>query len=210
MPPAVEQSRSPQVSSRHAARQFIENRVRFRRRIRRLRIGLLVALGLLLLWRAFRGAGDDYSRFDRRTFFVAAAMDGDTFLLTDRDHTPVTLLGVDAPDLPTGHFATEAAAYLRGRLEGKSVLLKLDGTETRDPAGRLRAYVYLSDTDLLNADIVRDGRAYADRRIKHTFGPIVEQLESEARKKQRGLWETVTLDDQPPWRQAWLRSREQT
>ena len=208
MPPAVEQPASPQVSSREAARRFIEDRIRFRRWMRRLRIALLVALGLLLLWRVFRGARDDYSRFDRRTFFVAAAVDGDTFLLSDREHTPVTLLGIDAPDLPADHFATEAAAYLRVRLEGKSVLLKLDGTETRDRAGRLRAYVYLSDTDLLNADIVRDGRAYADRRTKHTFGPIVEQLENEARKKQRGLWEAVTDDQQPQWRQAWLRSRE--
>lgn len=210
MPPAVEQPKSPQVSSRQAARRFIEDRIRFRRRMRRLRIGLLVALGLLLLWRAFRGPGDDYARFDRGTFAVAAVVDGDTFLLSDREHTPVTLLGVDAPDLPAGHFATEAAAYLRGRLEGKSVLLKLDGTQTRDPVGRLRAYVYLSDTDLLNADIVRDGRAYADRRLKHTFGPIVEQLENEARKKHRGLWESVTDDQHPQWRQAWLRSREQT
>lgn len=213
MTPAADQSAAPTAataataaSPRDAARRFIESRLSLRRRLRVVRITLLVVLAGLLAWRVFRGTGDDFSRFDRQRFVVATVIEGDTFTLSDRDLTRVTLLGVDAPDLPDAHFASESAAYLRGRLAGQAVLLRLDGTQTRDAAGRLRAYVYLSDTDLLNGDIVRDGRAYADRHEKHTFGPIVEQLESEARKKRRGLWEDVTDDLQPAWRQEWLRS----
>jgi endonuclease YncB( thermonuclease family) len=73
----------------------------------------------------------------------------------------------------------------------------------------LLAYVYLSDLDCLNLDMVRDGRAYADRRYRHTFRPQFELAEAEARKKQRGLWKDLTEEQIPPWRREWLqRSRQ--
>lgn len=176
---------------------------------RRSAIGLVfVVLALLIILPPMFGwFRDDYTRFDRKSFTVESAVDGDTLILADGRATRVALLGVDAPDFPDAHFSEQAMRYLDDRLRGRRILLRLDGTQTRDDAGRLLAYVYLGDTDLVNADIVRDGLAYADRRSRHTFAPQIEQLENEARTRKRGLWENVTDEQQPAWRREWLKSR---
>ena len=40
--------------------------------------------------------------------------------------------------------------------------------QTRDASGHLLAYLFLTDTDDLNFDIVRDGQGYVDRRMPAT------------------------------------------
>jgi endonuclease YncB( thermonuclease family) len=179
--------------------------LRRRKLLRTCSLLLLISVGALLAFRAIRPSNDDYKLFDARSFAVSRALDGDSFVLADDRDTQVTLLGVDAPE-PGTHFADQAASYLAGRLRNARVLLRLDGTQTRDERNRLRAYVYLLDTDLLNADIIRDGRAYADRRIWHPFAPSLAQQETDARKNDRGLWQDLTDEQMPPWRREWLRS----
>jgi endonuclease YncB( thermonuclease family) len=100
----------------------------------------------------------------------------------------------------------EAIAYTQARVAGRSVIICLEPTQTRDAAGHLLAYAYLSDSDDLNFDVIRDGKAYADRRIKHTFASMFEQAENDARRKSRGLWDGLRLQDQPNWRQTWLKA----
>ena len=170
--------------------------------------------GLLGKPQRARGGGD-WATFDKKRFLVTRVADGDTITVrSPAGDTPVRLLGVDAPELHRenqshpDYWADRAAAYTRGRTEGKFVTLQLDAPQTRDKYDRLLAYVYLSDTDCLNIDLVRDGQAYADRRFKHSFKPQYEMAENEARKKQRGLWKDVTVDQMPPWRREWVRELE--
>lgn len=176
-------------------------------RYRRIRSIIFVSIAVILLavfaaqLSSNRG---DYRRFNQKRFTVTKVVDGDTFELADG--TRVALLGVDAPDLPDMHYAAASAGYLRGRTEGKVVLLKLDGTQTRDADNRLLAYVYLTDTNLLNIDIIRDGRAYSDRRVQHTYRPQFDQAENESRNAARGLWDEISDDKLPAWRRAWLKS----
>ena len=182
-------------------------RLKSRRRLR-LSVGVIVALILAITIAeragAFRYGGDDWSRFDRKSVIAANVIDGDSFLVPQLGRAEtVHLLGVDAP---TSHWSNEAKAYLEARLKGRTITLRLDGTQTRDAQGRLLAYVYITDGDCLNVDIVRDAQAFADRRIKHTFRSSIEQAENEARKKRRGMWSDLTDDQQPPWRREWLRS----
>ena len=158
-------------------------------------------------------SGSDWTTFDKKPFLVTRVADGDTITVrSPAGDTPVRLLGVDAPELNRegqshpDHWADRAAAYTRARAEGKFVTLQLDAPQTRDKYDRLLAYVYLSDTDCLNMDLIRDGQAYADRRFKHSFKPQYEMAENEARKKGRGLWKDVTVEQMPPWRREWLKS----
>lgn len=164
---------------------------------------------------AFGGTGNDWAVFDRQTFVVESVLDGETVQIRrDGATVVVRLIGIDAPDRsmpdnrPADHWAERSRAYLRARCEGKPVILKLDQTQTRDRDGQLLAYVYSSDSDMLNQDIVRDGQAYADRRIRHTFRPQLEMAENEARKKKRGLWKDVTEEQMPKWRREWLRQMQ--
>ncbi|MGH7214421.1 MAG: thermonuclease family protein [Tepidisphaeraceae bacterium] len=192
--------------------------VRKLRRRRQARVGTVIFLVLLALSAlldhlgAFGYRGDDWKNFDKQTVSVVRVADGDTITVRSNDgrETRVRLIGVDAPELhhddgsPADHWADRAAGYVRGRLEGKSIILLVGPTETRDRYGRLLAYVYLNDSDNVNLDLVRDGQAYADRRHDHTFRTQFEQAEAEARKKGRGLWQDVREDDMPEWRRRWL------
>jgi micrococcal nuclease len=170
--------------------------------------------GLLNKSRGARSSGGDWATFDKQRFLVTRVADGDTIAISSpAGEVKVRLLGIDAPELfPEGrsgpdHWAERAAAYTRGRAEGKFVTLQLDAPQTRDKFDRLLAYVYLSDTDCLNVDLVRDGQAYAHRLFKHSFKPQFEMAENEARAKKRGLWKDVTVDQMPPWRRDWLNER---
>jgi micrococcal nuclease len=160
---------------------------------------------------------NDWKRFDHQTFTVSTVVDGDTIHIRDQAgaDTKVRLVGVDAPELSdpsTGlaaHWAERAMSYLTARANGKNVTLRLEPVQTRDRYGRLLAYIYLTDSDCLNLDLVRDGQAYADRRFKHSYLPQYTQAENEARRKKTGLWKEVTEDQMPPWRRAWLHSRDE-
>jgi micrococcal nuclease len=155
-------------------------------------------------------ADGDWARFDRGSFVVSRVVDGDTIHVVPvgmtAPTTKIRLIGIDAPE--TGmHFAEQATAYLITRTSARALTLRLEPTETRDRYDRLLAYVYVSDSDCLNLDMVRDGFAYADRRHRHTLRGQFEAAENEARKKSRGLWREITDADMPAWRQEWLRNR---
>jgi endonuclease YncB( thermonuclease family) len=184
---------------------MIDPRLKTRRRLRMaVAATVLVVAALAVADRAgaFGYRGDDHARFDRRIVRMIEIIDGDSFLASDVGE--VQLLGVDAP---TEHWSNEVKTYLEARLENRDVLIKLDGTQTRDDRGRLLAYVYIHDNDCLNLDIVRDAQAFADRRTKHTLRSVMEQAENTARIRKRGMWQELTDDQQPPWRKEWLRSR---
>ncbi len=98
----------------------------------------------------------------------------------------VRLLGVDnsqTMDLP---------GYLRSRLAGRTVTLLLDSPQTRDGQRRLLAYVFASDADNLNVDVVRDGLAYADRRTHYLLEEEFRAAQVDAKKKRCGLWGGTT------------------
>ncbi len=207
---------------RRRIRRTLDPSHRIVRRRRRVRRGIFLALFLLLATAvldragAFRDAGDDWRNFDRQTFLVTRVADGDTLTvrpLSGGAEARVRLLGIDAPEMksasgPDGdHWAHEARHALTSRTVGKRVLLKLDQTETRDRYKRLLAYVYVEESDNLNLLMVRDGHAYADRRFPHGLRHVFEQAESEARRKERGLWQGVNADRMPPWRREWLTRR---
>ena len=149
----------------------------------------------------------------RQQFRVVRILDGDTLVLrpeTGGAEATVRLLGVDAPDPPSGHWCNQAITYLTNRTRDRLITLRLDGLEPRDADGNVLAYVYITEKSLLNAEMIRDGQAYADRRRPHSMRLQFEQLETEARKKPRGLWKDVTELQMPRWRQDWLRAwREQ-
>jgi micrococcal nuclease len=193
--------------------------LRRRRRIRRTVFSLLALLALSVILAHFdlfgRPSGDDWAIYDKQTFVVTHVVDGDTIDVAASPAakpTRVRLLGIDAPEMHgedgRAEFWAEAATkYAVARSDHKTVTLKLEPTETRDRYGRLLAYVYLSDVEMLNLALVRDGQAYADRRFRHTMRPQFEQTENGARKKGTGLWKDVQVAQMPAWRQRWLQER---
>jgi endonuclease YncB( thermonuclease family) len=118
---------------------------------------------------------------------VVSVIDGDTIRVSiDGQVRSLRYIGMDAPERNEVYYqrATEQNAKL---VEGTTVYLEKDVSEI-DRYGRLLRYVYTGDT-FVNAEMVRLGYAVAA-----TYPPDVRydylflELETEARKANRGLW----------------------
>jgi micrococcal nuclease len=100
------------------------------------------------------------------------------------------------------YFGPEAAEFTRESAFDKQVTIFLDeGNNTRDKYSRLLAYVQLPDKSFLNEVLLSEGFAYADTRFQHSFYHKYQQLEATARSQKKGLWENVTPEQMPQWRQ---------
>ena len=145
---------------------------------------------------------DDLDKYHGKTFTVAHVIDGDTLDIDipdgPDDRTRVRLLGIDAPETagersPPMYFGLQATEFAREWALAKPVVVYLDAPNpTRGKYGRLLAYVQLPDGRFLNEVLLSEGRAYADRRFRHSFFNKYQQLESRARSGQKGLWQNVT------------------
>ena len=150
---------------------------------------------------------------DKKSGTVTHVIDGDTMEIVVEQGKPpvkVRLLGIDAPEAegPARPLGLTSAAYTRARAEGKQVTLRLDELQRdHDKYGRLLAYVYLPNNELLNESLTRDGMAFSHRRLRCDLSSQLDAAENEARKAKRGLWKTVTPDQMPDWRREWMAER---
>jgi micrococcal nuclease len=126
------------------------------------------------------------------TVTVTRVVDGDTIDISPsvEERSRVRLIGMDTPDV---HFGTqlygpEASAFAKRELDGEKVMLELD-VQKIDPYGRLLAYVYLTNGEMFNETLLREGYAQVA-----TFPPNVKyvdrflEAQREARAANRGLW----------------------
>jgi micrococcal nuclease len=117
---------------------------------------------------------------------VSRIVDGDTIVLASGQR--VRYIGIDTPELsPLEPFAREATQANRALVEGKTLRLEKDVSET-DRYGRLLRYVWV-DSTMINLELVRLGLAEA-----HAYPPdtryqlLFEAAEVEARLKGLGMW----------------------
>jgi len=127
---------------------------------------------------------------------VTHVVDGDTLDVRIGDtEERIRLIGVDtpesvAPNRPVQCYGAEASAYLASLVpEGTEVRLERDAV-ARDQFGRLLAYVYRAEDDLLvNLALIEQGYAdavtYGDNEALY---PELVAAEAEARDGGRGLW----------------------
>ena len=179
------------------------------------RVGL--ALGVLLvfsIWAAHGGRdgiGDDWAAFDRQQVTVKSiASDGTLKVCTPSGiEADARLLGIDLPrsEFPDSNAARgmQAVRWLAGEALGGTYTLRLEQPQTRSTDGALQVYLFADDSQCINQEIVRQGWAYADRRVPNTLRVPIEQAEVEAQKKARGIWKTLKEQEMPPWRQQWLQ-----
>lgn len=126
---------------------------------------------------------------------VVKVIDGDTIEIEGGQK--VRLIGIDTPETvdprrPVGCFGKEASSESTRVMEGKTVALVKDISET-DRFGRLLRYVYVDIKEgedlFVNLYLVENGFARAA-----TFPPDVKysgqfkEAETEARENNRGLW----------------------
>jgi micrococcal nuclease len=133
---------------------------------------------------------------------VTRVVDGDTIEVeVNGTEYTVRYIGIDTPetvhpDKPVQCFGPEASARNKDLVEGETVGLERDVSET-DRYGRLLRYVWVGD-EMVNAALVRDGFAQVS-----TYPPDVRhqdmflQLQREAREASRGLWGAICASASP-------------
>jgi micrococcal nuclease len=133
---------------------------------------------------------------------VTHVVDGDTIDITQGGQKDVVrLLGLDTPEThdprkPVQCFGEAAAAHTKALLEDKNIRLEPDPTNSdRDKYHRLLRYVYLPDGTLVNAELIRDGYAFAYTVFPLTKLDDFRALETDAREHNRGLWAGCNVDD---------------
>jgi len=155
-------------------------------------VGLILFLGLAVLRLLVFKPEDVKNPGVWQTVTVRHVIDGDTFELTDGRR--VRMLGIDAPEAgyygkPAEQCSTESTAWLRDRIEGGHVQLRI-GDPEKDRYDRTLAWIYDSGGMLINLEMLVEGQA----RLLPDFGlpPDLEQslreAESEARLLKRGIW----------------------
>ena len=132
--------------------------------------------------------------FERVAARVVDVVDGDTIKVrVGGEVYKVRYIGIDCPETvhpekPVEWMGPEASEANRGLVEGQTVFLEKDVSET-DKYGRLLRYVFLADGTFVNAELVRLGYAQAV-----TYPPDVQyqellrEVQREAMDGGRGLW----------------------
>jgi len=117
--------------------------------------------------------------------------DGDTILLDGGQK--VRFLGIDAPEI--GHdgkkcefMAGAARRFVRDVLNKSGVGLEYDRERT-DRHGRLLAYVFLENGDMINTILVRKGLAHVMfKRPNLKYNAILIQCQQKAMREKLGIW----------------------
>ncbi|MCX8035495.1 MAG: DNA methyltransferase [Candidatus Sumerlaeia bacterium] len=166
----------------------------FEERIRRWSAGPAAASGSVQIRRAVDPRENSYGtrvtvkqQFPKKKAQLKTVLSPAELLL--RDGRTITLLGVAPwPSVESKSRAQELA------IEHLERMVRSSGLELSNDHGPLAdgasgpAYVHLSNKKFLNARMIRDGYARADRSHPYRHRKRFEQYEAEAREKRKGLW----------------------
>ncbi|MGM0646708.1 MAG: thermonuclease family protein [Thermodesulfobacteriota bacterium] len=151
----------------------------------------VVAVAVCWVVLVANGVGAAQSEFAAPVRWVP---DGDTIILEDR--TTIRLQGIDAPE--TSHDETPAQYYAaqaqRALQEYVQQGLRFEAAdEQSDRYGRVLALGYTADDTLVNAELVRRGRAffYPHSHQDSQLQARLLQAQREALQERRGFWPRI-------------------
>ena len=113
----------------------------------------------------------------------------------------VRLLGINTPESvdprrPVECFGVEASNYMKEVSEYQDVYMETDDTQSKyDKYGRLLAYVYIDDGQMLNRKMIAEGYAYEytyDGAYK--YQKDFKDLQRYAKNNSKGLWASSTCN----------------
>ncbi len=134
---------------------------------------------------------------------VTRVVDGDTIHVEmgGKDYR-LRYIGIDTPETvdprrPVGCFGREASERNRQLVEGRTVGLEKDVSET-DSCGRLLRYVWVDD-QMVNGALVEEGYALAATYPPDVrYSGVFASLQAQAREGKRGLWGLACGGPSPP------------
>jgi micrococcal nuclease len=128
---------------------------------------------------------------------VKYVIDGDTVVVEkNNQESTIRLLGINSPEIAHEEygkikgecFGKESADFLKGELEGKSIILLQDpAAGDKDKYKRLLRYIVV-DGRIVNADMVRNGYAFTYQYSDFFLAKWFYKLEKQAKGEKLGLW----------------------
>ncbi len=128
---------------------------------------------------AFGFAGDEWMAFNHRTFVVTALAEDDSIQIGPQAF--VRLLGISIPPAD----AARAKVYLSLRLIGHRVTVLMENSRGRERDGQLPAYLFDSDGDNLNVDLVAAGLGRPDPRDQAVLSAQISAASKRGRAGRR-------------------------
>jgi len=126
---------------------------------------------------------------------VSEIADGDTITVhMDGKEERVRMIGVDTPETkdprkPVQCFGQAASAFTKQLIGSQPVRLEADPLgSNRDRYDRLLRYVYLPDSRLVEAEIIKEGYGFAYTSFPFTKSDEFTAYQRDARQNSRGLW----------------------
>lgn len=127
---------------------------------------------------------------------VVRVVDGDTLNVRfEGKEEKVRLIGINTPETvdprrPVECFGKEASNHMKELADAKNVFLETDTSQgERDKFGRLLAYVYLEDGQMVNRKMVAEGYAYEYTYLRpYKYQEDFKKAQNLARATKVGLW----------------------
>jgi micrococcal nuclease len=126
---------------------------------------------------------------------VSKVVDGDTLkIIVNGKEELVRFLGINTPEVENSYrhaecFGKEASTETKKLLTNQEVYLLPDPeAPNRGKYGRLLRYVFLPNGEFINADLIKDGYAFAYIYQPIKFKKYFMALENQAQKSGQGLW----------------------
>lgn len=144
---------------------------------------------------ALAAPATDKKQGSQTFYLITEVIDGDTIRANVNGKTEkIRLLAIDTPETkdprkPVQCFGQQATSFMTSLVKGKFVRLEPDkGQPDRDKYGRLLRYAYLESGLNVNAEMVKQGYAFAYTRFPTSQLDQMRELERTARENNRGLW----------------------
>jgi micrococcal nuclease len=138
----------------------------------------IFATVIFILFAIFYLVNEKYSltkQHNSKTFVpIVAVHDGDTVsVIINQRREKVRLIGIDAPEMGQRPWGMKAKKYLETLLSssGWKVRLEFD-VDKRDKYGRILAYLWTTDGELINLLMLKNGYA-----MLYTFPPNVKHVD---------------------------------
>lgn len=139
---------------------------------------------------------------ETKFYKVARVVDGDTIrVYIDGKEETVRLLAIDTPETkdprkPVQCFGSKATEKMTQLVAGKYVRLERDQQQPdKDRYSRLLRYIYLEDGTLVNAEMVKQGFAFAYTRFPTDKLEEFRKYEKQAREAGLGLWGACEIEE---------------
>lgn len=135
-------------------------------------------------------------------YSVVRVVDGDTIVVSlDNVEEKIRLIGINTPETvdprrPVQCFGKEASEQMKRLVESKLVRLEYDDSQSyRDTYGRILAYVYTEDGQMVNRKMIADGYAYEyTYMVPYAYQSEFRDLQRFAKTNGRGLWSDATCN----------------